>query len=43
MRKDRFITVMAVLDDQTQEIMESIAQDFLQQYMLQEADLKQLY
>lgn len=32
MKKDKFITVMAVLDDQTQEIMESIAQDFLQQY-----------
>lgn len=32
MKKDKFITVMAVLDDQTQEIMENMAQDFLQQY-----------
>ena len=32
MRKDKFITVMAVLDDQTQEIMESIARDMLKKY-----------
>ena len=32
MKKDKFITVMAVLDDKTQEIMESMAKDMLQQY-----------
>ena len=32
MQKDKFITVMAVLDDKTQESMESIAKDMLQQY-----------
>ena len=32
MKKDKFITVMAVLDDKTQEIMECIAQDMAQQY-----------
>lgn len=32
MKKDKFITVMAVLDDRTQEMMESMAKDMLQQY-----------
>lgn len=32
MKKDKFITVMAVLDDRTQEIMESMANDMLRQY-----------
>ena len=32
MKKDKFITVMAILDDQTQEIMESMAKNMLQQY-----------
>ena len=32
MKKDKFITVMAVFDDRTQAIMESIAKDMLQQY-----------
>ena len=32
MKKDKFITVMAVLDDRTQEIMESMAKDMLRQY-----------
>lgn len=32
MKKDKFITVMAVLDDRTQEIMESMAKELLSQY-----------
>lgn len=32
MKKEKFITVMAVLDDRTQEIMEDMAQNMLQQY-----------
>lgn len=32
MKKDKFITVMAILDDKTQKIMESMAKDMLQQY-----------
>lgn len=32
MKKEKFITVMAVLDDGTQEIMESMAKDLEQQY-----------
>lgn len=32
MKKDKFITVMAVLDERTQKIMESMAMDMLQQY-----------
>ena len=32
MKKDKFITVMAILDDKTQKIMESLAKDMLQQY-----------
>ena len=32
MQKEKFITVMAVLDDRTQEIMECMAKDMLQQY-----------
>ena len=32
MQKEKFITVMAVLDDRTQEMMESMAKDMLQQY-----------
>ena len=32
MQKEKFITVMAVLDDKTQESMECIAKDMLQQY-----------
>jgi len=32
MQKEKFITVMAVLDDQIQEIMESMAKDLIQQY-----------
>lgn len=32
MKKDKFITVMAVLDDRTQEMMESMAKNMLQQY-----------
>ena len=32
MKKDKFITVMAILDNKTQKIMESMAKDMLQQY-----------
>ncbi len=32
MKKDKFITVMAILDDKTQKIMEIMAKDMLQQY-----------
>ena len=32
MKKDKFITVMAILDDKTQKIMESLAKDMLLQY-----------
>ena len=32
MKKEKFITVMAVLDDQTQDIMESMAKDMFQLY-----------
>ena len=32
MQKEKFITVMAVLDDQIQEIMERMAKDLIQQY-----------
>ena len=32
MQKEKFITVMAVLDDRTQKIMESIAKDMMEQY-----------
>lgn len=32
MKKEKFITVMAILDDKTQKIMESMAKDMLQQY-----------
>lgn len=32
MKKEKFITVMAVLDDRTQEIMERMAKDMQQQY-----------
>ena len=32
MKKDKFITVMAVLDDQTQELMEAMAEELLHKY-----------
>ena len=32
MKKDKFITVMAVLDENTQDVMEGMAQELLQQY-----------
>jgi len=32
MKKEKFITVMAILDDQTQDIMESMAKDMFQLY-----------
>lgn len=32
MKKDKFITVMAILDDRTQEIMQSMAENLEQQY-----------
>jgi len=32
MKKDKFITVMAVLDDKTQELMESMAEELLKKY-----------
>ena len=32
MKKDKFITVMAVLDDKTQELLESMAEELLKKY-----------